>query len=73
MLGRTPHLPSGPHEQPIRASRRSAEWCRKAVDVCWEKKSPKIRDAERAEAAAAYDVARNAYDKIIGESFDDRP
>lgn len=27
--------------QPIRASKRSAEWCRKAVDVCWEKKNHK--------------------------------
>lgn len=58
--------------QPIRASRRSAEWCRKAVDVCWERKSPAIRPAEKEAAAAAYDAARAAYDKIIAESFDDR-
>ncbi len=59
-------------DKPIRASRRSAEWCRRAVDVCWEQKSPKIRPAEREAAAAAYDVARKTYDQIIAESFDDR-
>lgn len=60
-------------EKPIRASRRSAEWLRRAVDVCWERKSPQIRESEKAEAAAAYDVARTTYDRLIGESFDDRP
>ena len=59
-------------DKPIRASRRSAEWCRRAVDVCWEQKSPKIRPAEREAAAAAYDVARKTYDQIITESYDDR-
>jgi len=58
--------------QPIRASRRSAEWCRKAVDVCWEKKSQAIRPAEKEAAATAYDAARSAYDRIVVESFDDR-
>ena len=36
---------------PIRASKRSAEWCLDAVDRCWESKSPQIRESER-EAAA---------------------
>jgi hypothetical protein len=58
--------------QPIRASRRSAQWCLRAVDVCWEKKSPNIRAAERDEAAAAYEHARQAYARIVEESFDDR-
>jgi hypothetical protein len=58
-------------EQPIRASRRSAEWCREAVDVCWKAKSPQIRAAEKPAAEAAYNVAREAYDKIIAESADD--
>ena len=58
--------------EPIRASRRSAEWCRAAVDQCWDMKSPAIRESEQGQAQAAYDHARAAYDRIIGESYDDR-
>ena len=31
---------------PIRASKRSAQWCLDAVDRCWESKSPLIRKSE---------------------------
>lgn len=58
--------------KPIRPSRRSAEWCLQAVDVCWEMKQGKIRDHERETAAAAFEVARQAYRRIRDESFDDR-
>jgi hypothetical protein len=54
--------------KPIRASRRSAEWCRKAVDVCWNSKTGQIRESEQADAKRAYDEAAALYDKIIGES-----
>ena len=54
-------------EEPIRASRRSAEWCRLAVDQCWTMKQPLIREEER--AAAAYEHARETYDRIIAESI----
>jgi len=54
--------------RPIRSSKRSAEWCRKAVDVCWEQKAQRIRPAELAEAKAAFDHARTTYDRIILES-----
>ncbi len=37
--------------KPIRASRKSAQWCLDAVDVCWNSKERGIREAER-EAAA---------------------
>jgi hypothetical protein len=60
-------------DQPIRASRRSAEWCREAVDVCWDKKLPRIRESERPAAEQAYNVARAAYEKIGEEATDDRP
>ncbi len=40
---------------PIRASKRSAQWCVDAVDRCWESKSPAIRESEREAAKAAYD------------------
>jgi hypothetical protein len=53
---------------PIRGSKASAQWCRKAVDVCWEAKKNAIRADERPAAEAAYDVARKAYDQIILES-----
>jgi hypothetical protein len=54
-------------DKPIRASKRSAEWCLKAVDKCWQQKRPAIRAGERAEAEKAYDVARQAYRKIRAE------
>ena len=57
--------------KPIRASKRSAQWCLDAVDVCWKQKAPAIRAAEKAAAQAAYDVARQAYAKILVESVDD--
>lgn len=56
---------------PIRASKKSAQWCLDAVDVCWEKKSPAIRaGAEREAAAKAFEVAREAYRKILAECED---
>jgi hypothetical protein len=57
--------------RPIRASRSSAEWCRRAVDICWQSKQAGIRPRERAEAAAAYDLARKVYDQAILESVAD--
>jgi len=35
--------------------------------VCWKQKEPKIREADRPEAAAAYDLARKAYAQILKE------
>ncbi len=52
---------------PIRASRRSAKWCLEAVDVCWEQKKRRIRKEELEAAREAYDVAREAYRKILAE------
>ena len=54
--------------KPVRASRKSAEWCLQAVDQCWSQKSPKITPAERVEAAEVYEAARVEYRKIIAES-----
>ena len=54
--------------KPVRASLRSAEWCRRAVDRCWMMKQPKIRESEQAAAKAAYDHARDVYDRILLES-----
>ena len=54
--------------KPVRASRKSAEWCLKGVDQCWSQKEPRIRPEEREEARKAYDVARAAYRKIREEA-----
>jgi hypothetical protein len=53
--------------KPIRASRKSAEWCRACVDKVWEVKSPFMRDSERPAAAEAFDHARKTYEQIISE------
>ncbi|HEV3342931.1 MAG TPA: hypothetical protein VG125_21335, partial [Pirellulales bacterium] len=53
---------------PTRASKKSAQWCLDAVDVCWKQKSPAIRaGAEREAAEKAYEIARQAYRKILAE------
>jgi hypothetical protein len=57
--------------RPIRASKKSAEWCLKAVDVCWSQKAPRIRDWEKPTAAEAYEAARQAYRQILAESRED--
>ena len=57
--------------QPIRASRKSAQWCLASVDRCWKSKSPAIRESEIADAEAAYEHARKSYRAIEAESFDD--
>jgi len=48
--------------------RKSAEWCRQAVDQCWKMKQGNIRSGERPAAEAVYDKARKVYDMIIQES-----
>lgn len=54
--------------RPIRASRRSAEWCLAAVDQCWSQKMRRIRNRELEAAQSAYDVARTRYRQIVSES-----
>jgi hypothetical protein len=53
--------------KPIRASKKSAEWCVKSVDQCWSQKEPAIRSSEKEAAKTAYDTAREAYKKILVE------
>ena len=54
--------------KPVRASRRSAQWCLDAVEVCWNEKVGRIREDERNAAREAYDAAQQAYQKILEES-----
>jgi hypothetical protein len=54
--------------KPIRASRRSAEWCLNAVNQCWTQKAPRMSQADVVEGRKAYDHAREVYQKLIAES-----
>lgn len=53
--------------RPIRASRRSAEWCLAGVNQCWTQKSPQIRPGELPEAKRAYEHARQVYRELARE------
>ena len=53
--------------KPIRArARRSGRL--DAVDVCWKQKLRNTRENEQADAAAAYEVARQAYRRVLAEA-----
>jgi hypothetical protein len=54
--------------KPIRASRRSAEWCLKGVDQCWSQKERFIKGDEIEQAKAAYEHARQTYTRLVAES-----
>ncbi|MEJ7769475.1 MAG: CehA/McbA family metallohydrolase [Chitinophagaceae bacterium] len=56
-------------KKPIRI-KKSADWCRQAVDQCWKTKQSNIREEERPAAAAAYNKARLVYDQISREAPD---
>ncbi len=53
--------------KPIRASKRSAEWCLKGVDQCWSQKERFYKPAEMEDARLAYAHARETYKKILAE------
>ncbi|GAB5402104.1 MAG: hypothetical protein Aurels2KO_03350 [Aureliella sp.] len=53
--------------KPVRANRKSALWCRDAVETCWRQKSPRIRGEEQTAARAAYDEARKIYSEILAD------
>jgi hypothetical protein len=55
-------------DKPIRASKRSAEWCLKGVDQCWSQKERFYAPAEMADAKTAYQHAREVYRAIVNES-----
>ena len=55
-------------DKPIRASKKSAEWCLEGVERCWSQKERFIDEKEMEDAVAAYDHARKVYKQIIAES-----
>lgn len=59
-------------DDPIRASRRSAEWCLAGVEQCWKNKERFIAKNEMQDALSAYDHARQTYRKLVKECRDDR-
>jgi len=54
--------------KPVRASKRSAQWLRQAVDVCYRSKIGRVRLEEQGDLGKAYDHARTTYDRLITES-----
>jgi hypothetical protein len=54
--------------KPIRASKRSAEWCLAAVQQCWTQKAPRISVTELGDARKVYDQAQQVYKRLITES-----
>ena len=54
--------------RPVRASRRSADWCLKGVDQCWSQKQRVISAAEMNQAKADYEHARETYRRILSET-----
>jgi hypothetical protein len=55
------------NDKPIRASRRSVEWCLKGVEQCWLQKERFIKPAELEDAKLAYAHARTTYQKLLAE------
>ena len=53
--------------KPIRASKRSAQWCLDGVEKCWEQKQKFIKEDEMADAKEAYEHARVSYRKLLAE------
>ena len=54
--------------KPIRASKRSAEWCLKGVDQLWSQKERHISKEEMKGAIQDYEHARKVYRKLLSES-----
>jgi hypothetical protein len=54
-------------DKPIRASRRSAEWCLKGVDQCWSQKQRFIKSDEIEQGKQDYQHARQTYQERLAE------
>jgi hypothetical protein len=56
---------------PIRASKRSAQWCLGCVDQLWRQGDKRMTPAEREDARTAYEQARQYYRAIQAEATAD--
>jgi len=54
-------------DKPIRASRRSVEWCLQGVDQCWAEKEKFYAAAELPQARADFEHARRVYRQRLAE------
>jgi hypothetical protein len=54
-------------DSPIRASRKSLEWCLASVEQCWKQKERTYAASEHEDAIAAYNHAREVYRQRLGE------
>jgi hypothetical protein len=54
-------------DKPVRASRRSAQWCLDGVDKCWSQKKRFIASAEMEDAKQVYEHARQTYRRVLAE------
>jgi hypothetical protein len=55
-------------DQPVRASKRSAEWCAKSLELCWQQKERTYAAEEKPQARQDYEHARQVYRKLLAES-----
>jgi hypothetical protein len=53
--------------KPIRASRRSVQWCLDSVEQCWSQKEKFIKADEMADAKDAYAHARKTYQQLLSQ------
>ena len=58
-------------DQPVRTSKRSAQWCLDSVDQCWSQKERFIAKGELEDAKAAYAHAKKEYARRLSESQGD--
>jgi hypothetical protein len=54
-------------DKPIRASRKSVQWCLSGVDKCWQQKQRTYKPAEMEDAKSAYEHAKEVYKKLLAE------
>ncbi len=53
--------------QPVRASRRSAQWCLDAVSQCWTQKKARTTASDLEAAQKGYEHARQVYGQLLAE------
>ena len=56
--------------KPIRASRRSAQWCQDVIDLLWKNRERQIAEPERAAAKETFGRAKESYRKIAEQSLE---
>ncbi len=54
-------------DQPIRASRQSADWCRATIELLWQNRKARIATDERDEARRTFERAIDRYRQIAAE------